>query len=282
MGLATWYLKLAYSVKAYFYLHTDWIMFARKVLNLDKGNLNRFRRLLRAFYKNFDGLFVLNSDQHKWLTGRDMGFNPESVFPTAHWADATFIPSLNTKAERFGIQARSPVILFAGRISLEKGVMELPEIMKGIKEILPDVKLVIAGTGPAENELREAIPEANFLGWVNHDDLAGLYSSADILILPSKFDTFSCVVLESLSCGLPVIAYKIKGPKDIILDGVNGYLVDTPDEFVQKITGYLLDKEVQATFHENALIRAKQFDKEIILTQFLNQVGLSDILLPND
>jgi glycosyltransferase involved in cell wall biosynthesis len=282
MGLATWYLKLAYSVKAYFYLHTDWIMFARKVLNLDKANLNRFRRLLRAFYKNFDGLFVLNSDQHKWLTGRDMGFNPESVFPTAHWADATFIPSLNTKAERFGIQAGSPVILFAGRISLEKGVMELPEIMKGIKEILPDVKLVIAGTGPAENELREAIPEANFLGWVNHDDLAGLYSSADILILPSKFDTFSCVVLESLSCGLPVIAYKIKGPKDIILDGVNGYLVDTPDEFVQKITGYLLDKEVQATFRENALIRAKQFDKEIILTQFLNQVGLSDILLPND
>jgi glycosyltransferase involved in cell wall biosynthesis len=280
MGLAALYLKHAYSVKSYFYLHTDWIMFARKVLDLDRGNLNRFRRLLRAFYKTFDGLFVLNKDQEKWLTGRKMGFTPAAVYPTAHWADTIFYPGNDSRTEIPGIQSGDPVVLFTGRVSHEKGVMELPEIFRGIKEIVHDVKLVIAGTGPAENELREAIPEAIFLGWIDHHDLPRIYSSADLLILPSKFDTFSCVVLEALSCGLPVIAYKTKGPKDIILDGENGYLVNSNPEFIRKMSGYFTDKTVQMTFRENALTRAKDYNKETIISRFLNQVGLANGFQP--
>jgi len=276
MGMAALYLKHAYSVKSYFYLHTDWIMFARKVLDLDRGNLNRFRRLLRAYYKSFDGLFVLNKDQEKWLTGREMGFVPDAVYPTAHWADEKFFPGNDSRTEIPGIQAGNPVVLFTGRVSHEKGVMELPEIFRGIKEIVPEIKLVVAGTGPAESELREALTEAIFLGWVNHNDLPGIYSSADLLILPSRFDTFSCVVLEALSCGLPVIAYKTKGPKDIIQDGVNGYLVNTNREFVQKMNGYFTDNALQAAFKENALARARQYDKETIIDRFLQNVGLTD------
>jgi len=282
MGLAALYLKHAYSVRSYFYLHTDWIMFARKVMDLDRGNLNRFRRLLRAFYKTFDGLFVLNKDQEKWLTGRDMGFNPEDVYLTAHWADTIFYPGKDSRTEIPGIQSGNPVVLFAGRISHEKGVMELPEIIRGIKEKLPDLRLVIAGTGPAESELKEALPEATFLGWIDHHELPGIYSSADLLILPSKFDTFSCVVLEALSCGLPVIAYKTKGPKDIILDGENGYLVNSNQEFIQKMIEYFADPDLQSTFRENALIRAKQYDKESIIGQFLDHVGLSGGILNNE
>jgi len=280
MGLAALYLKHAYSVKAYFYLHTDWIMFARKVLNLDRGNLNRFRRLLRAFYKTFDGLFVLNKDQEKWLTGRDMGFNPEAVYSTAHWADTIFYPGKDSRTEIPGIQSGNPVVLFAGRISHEKGVMELPEIIRGIKEKLPDLRLVIAGTGPAESELKEALPETIFLGWIDHDELPRIYASADILILPSKFDTFSCVVLEALSCRLPVIAYNTKGPKDIIIDGINGYLVNSNSEFIQKINQYFTDENLQATLQENALIRAKDYNKEKIIRNFLHHLGITDGIHP--
>jgi glycosyltransferase involved in cell wall biosynthesis len=276
MGLAALYLKHAYSVKTYFYLHTDWIMFAKKVLNLDKGNLNRFRRLLRAYYKSFDGLFVLNKDQEKWLTGREMGFDPENVYPTAHWADEIFSPGKDSRTEFTGIQPGNPVVLFTGRVSHEKGVMEIPEIFRGIKEKVPDARLVVAGTGPAENELREALPETVFLGWVDHNQLPGIYSSADILILPSKFDTFSCVVLEALSCGLPVIAYNTKGPKDIIQDGINGFLVNSNFEFIQKINGYLQNKKLQKMMQENALARAKDYDKSGIIRNFLKPLGLTD------
>ena len=279
MGLAALYLKHAYSVKSYFYLHTDWIMFARKVLDLDRSNLNRFRRLLRAYYKSYDGLFVLNKDQEKWLTGREMGFHPESVYPTAHWADSIFLPGLDGRTKIQGIQAGDPVILFTGRVSHEKGVMEIPEIVRGLKATLPNLKLIVAGTGPAENELREAIPDAIFLGWVDHKDLPGVYSSADILILPSKFDTFSCVVLEALSCGLPVIAYKTKGPKDIILDGETGYLVNSNTEFINRMKVYLSDPALQFEFRKNALVRANDYNKGHIIDRFLQHVGLKDELL---
>jgi len=282
MGLAALYLKHAYSVKSYFYLHTDWIMFARKVLDLDRGNLNRLRRLLRAYYKSFDGLFVLNKDQEKWLTGREMGFAASSVFPTAHWADEKFYRRSNSRTAIPGVKSCNPVMLFTGRVSHEKGVLELPEIFSGIREYVPEIKLVIAGTGPAENDLKEAIPEAIFLGWVSHDDLPGIYSSADLLILPSKFDTFSCVVLEALSCGLPVIAYNTKGPKDIILEGINGYLVNSNQEFIQKAHNFFTDKDLQEDFRRNALTRSKEYDKEKIINRFLYQVGLKDDFHPGE
>ncbi|MDR1154630.1 MAG: glycosyltransferase [Bacteroidales bacterium] len=74
MGAMGLYLKHAYSVPASFFIHTDWVMFSRKVLNFDKHNQNRIRRFLRMYYSAFDRVFVLNNDQRKWLTGREMNF----------------------------------------------------------------------------------------------------------------------------------------------------------------------------------------------------------------
>jgi glycosyltransferase involved in cell wall biosynthesis len=186
MGLAALYLKHAYTVPAYFYLHTDWIMFARKVLNLDKSNLNRLRRILRGYYRSFDGLFVLNTDQEKWLTGRSMGFKRESVHLTAHWAEEIFHPWIHPDGEPATLPEKGQVVLFVGRVSREKGVMELPDIYKKVKEVIPGIRFVIAGTGPEENELKEAFPEALYLG-------------STIRIYPESFQqpTSSCYLQNS-------------------------------------------------------------------------------------
>jgi glycosyltransferase involved in cell wall biosynthesis len=274
MGLAGLYLKNAYSVKGYFYIHTDWIMFARKVLEMDSDNINRFRRMLRAFYHSFDGLFVLNTDHQKWLTGKHMGFNSENVFLTSHWAEEIFYRRRTTKTEVFDLNNHTRVLLYAGRISLEKGVLEIPEIYKKVKNEFKDLKLVIAGSGPAEMALKKAIPDALFLGWVDHNELPNIYSAADLLILPSKFDTFSCVVLESFSCGLPVIAYQSKGPKDIVQNGKNGYVVTTRDQMVQSVVAYFRYEEFRKSFRKSAITRAKAYSKKGIIDQFLYDTGL--------
>ncbi|MFZ4411711.1 MAG: glycosyltransferase [Bacteroidales bacterium] len=274
MGLAAIYLKNAYSVKAYFYIHTDWIMFAKKVLNIDRSNLNRFTRLLRLYYNAFDNLFVLNSDQHKWLTSSKMGFESSRVFNTAHWVEDIFIPKKPAKKKLFNIDQQQTVLLFAGRLSKEKGVMELAEIYKRAKAEIHDLQIVIAGNGPAEQELKKALPEAIYLGWMDHDKLPGIYSSADLLILPSKFDTFSCVVLEALSCGLPVIAYNTKGPKDIIEDNKNGFLVSNTDDMASNIIYYFNDISIQKSFKKAAIERSKNYNKSYILDQFLKDVEL--------
>jgi len=274
MGLAAIYLKNAFSVKAHFYIHTDWVMFARQVLNIDSSNLNRFRRLLRAYYKSFDTLFVLNTDQHKWLTGRSMGFDSEKVHLTAHWVNDNFVPQPTDKKKLFGFNQDSFVILYSGRISQEKGVLELPEIYHHLKKQSTDIKIVIAGSGPAEKKIKEMLPEATYLGWLDHQQLPEIYSASDILILPSKFDTFSCSVLEAISCGLPVIAYNIKGPKDIICNQENGFLVDTKEEFKEKLTAFIQNKEDRKKYREKALERAGEYKKDLILNKLLSDVGL--------
>lgn len=273
MGLAALWLKYAYSVPAYFYVHTDWMMFAEQTLKLTDENLHNFRRLLRTFYKGFDGLFVLNNDHRKWLTGKDMGFNPSQVHLTAHWVEETFKPYKINKEDIFGVSNTTPVILFAGRLSEEKGIMDIPKVMEIVKQKHPDAKVAFAGIGPKEQELRKLLPDAIFLGWVQHDTLPKIYSAADVLVLPSRFDTFGCVVLEALSCGLPILAYNTKGPKDIINNGLNGYLVKNEIEMCQKITELLDNPLLLNLFKNQSLLRAHEFSPDAIIKQFINDLN---------
>jgi glycosyltransferase involved in cell wall biosynthesis len=249
-------------------------MFARKVLDFDSHNVNRLRRMIRALYREFDGLFVLNTDQKKWLTGREMGFNKKNVFQTAHWVEEKFKPKKSKRSKLFGVKENEQVLLFTGRVSTEKGVNEIPDIYQKIKNDFPDVRIVFAGSGPAEKELKKEFPDGIFLGWVDHEKLPEIYSAADLLLLPSKFDTFGVVVLEAMSCGLPVIAYKTKGPKDIIQHNRNGYLVKTRSEMVTSIRSFLKNKEKQKKFKERALERALEYNADNIIGKMMKEINL--------
>ena len=275
MGLCALYLKHAYTVDATFFLHTDWLMFARKVLKISGRNLDRVRRMLRFFYKSFDNVLVLNSDQQKWLTGKNMGLEPDKVKLTAHWANSMFTPQNADKQNLFGVSPETPVLLYVGRISPEKGIPELPEIYKTIQAKCKQAKLVIVGKGPALNQLRADIPEAIFIEWVEQEKLPHIYSSADVLLLPSRFDTFCNVALEALSCALPVIAYNTKGPKDIIEDNHCGFLVNSKQEMADKAISYLRGN-TQEKFKKGALERARLYDAEKIIRDMLNAVGMNN------
>ena len=275
MGLCGFYLKHAYTVEAAFYMHTDWLMFARKVLNITGQNLDRVRRFLRFFYHSFDRLLVLNSDQKAWLTGQDMNIDPKNIFQTAHWVNARFSRQQSDKKQLFGFEDNTPVLLYVGRISQEKGVPELTHVYKQVKKIIPRVKMVIVGKGPALSRLKEDMPDGVFIDWVEQSKLPVIYSSADLLLLPSRFDTFCNVVLEALSCGLPVIAYNTKGPKDIILHDKCGYLVKTAHEMASKAIGYL-QSGLQDSFCMAAIERSKCYDAEIIVNEMLDAVGIGE------
>ena len=93
MGLFGLYLKHAYTAEAMFFMHTDLLMFARKVLNIEGHNLNRVLRILRSFYKAFDKVLVLNSDQKEWLSGHQMNLKPDKIYQTALWVNQEFLPN---------------------------------------------------------------------------------------------------------------------------------------------------------------------------------------------
>lgn len=272
MGIAALYLKHAFSVKASFYLHTDWIQFAKDTTSFSHDASEKLRRLLRGFYHQFDKLFVLNTDHQKWLSGSEVEIPADKLFLTAHWVESYFVKKKAAKKELFGVSEDCPVLLFSGRLSKEKGILDFIQINKQLKTRLSSFKLVFAGTGPMEKTLKAELPDALFLGWVNHQALPDIYSSTDLLVLPSRFDTFSCSVLEAMSCGLPVIAYQTKGPKDIIQANVSGLLANDLDSMVNQITLYFQEKELQQSMRENCMIRAREFKKETILQNFMKDI----------
>ncbi len=278
MGFYALYLKHAFCVPAYFYMHTDWIDFAQRTLNFDTASMDRLRRFLRTFYKMFDGIFVLNTEQKEWLASPAMGIPRENIFLTAHWAHERFVPDVtpelrpdlsSTKAT-----LEAPVLLYAGRLSEEKGVMDLPKVLAQVRIKIPGARLVLAGTGPAEEKLKAALPDAEFLGWVDTQRLPAIYASAQILLLPSRFDTFGCVVLEAMSCGLPVIAYNTKGPRDLIEDGKSGFLVETCEEMAEHAIRLLQFPAYLQLFQGYAIKRARNYAPGPIMQRLLRDVGL--------
>lgn len=119
------------------------------------------------------------------------------------------------KVQRLG--TRPPIFLYVGRVAVEKNI----EAFLALD--LPGSKWV-AGEGPALPALRAKYPKANFMGVLNQNELAEVYSSADVFVFPSKTDTFGLVLLEAMACGLPVAAYPVTGPLDVIGDAPAGAL----------------------------------------------------------
>lgn len=110
-----------------------------------------------------------------------------------------------------------PIFLSVGRIAPEKNLTAFLTLD------LPGSKVVV-GDGPALADLRRQFPQAHFLGRRENGELASLYASADVFVFPSRTDTFGLVMLEALASGLPVAAYPVAGPLDVIGDSSAGVL----------------------------------------------------------
>ncbi len=110
-----------------------------------------------------------------------------------------------------------PISLFVGRVAVEKG-------LPGFLDLdLPGSKVVIGG-GPDLDKLKSEYPDAHFLGPRFGEELAGLISAADVFVFPSRTDTFGLVMLEAMACGVPIAAYPVPGPQDLVIPGSTGYL----------------------------------------------------------
>jgi glycosyltransferase involved in cell wall biosynthesis/predicted metal-dependent phosphoesterase TrpH len=130
-------------------------------------------------------------------------------------------------------------VLYAGRLTSEKGAALLAEAFALARERDPRLQLVLAGGGPEEEQLRERLGDhATFLGWLEGDDLARTYASADMFLFASRTDTFGQVILEAQASGLAVVAVAEGGPLALIDDGRTGRLCP-PD--AQALSSALLE-----------------------------------------
>ena len=160
--------------------------------------------------------------------------------------DVRVIPSGVDVPEEVAEEAEPPEVLFAGRLSPEKGILELVEAANGMT-------LVVAGDGP----LRDRVPGA--LGFVPHHALGPLYERAAVVAVPSHREGFGVVCAEAMAYGRPVVAGAVGGLLDLVADGETGLLVPPRDvpalrEALERLIG---DRELRRRMGEAARERAR-------------------------
>lgn len=121
--------------------------------------------------------------------------------------------------QRDHARIQRPLYLYVGRVAVEKNIDDF------LKMNLPGTKWVI-GDGPLREECEKRYPQVRFLGAREHRKLAAYYNCADVLVFPSRTDTFGLVMVEAMACGVPVAAYPVEGPLDIVEQGRSGILDD--------------------------------------------------------
>jgi glycosyltransferase involved in cell wall biosynthesis len=150
--------------------------------------------------------------------------------------------------------------MYAGRIDREKGVLDLIKCGEYICRKRPDIFFVIAGEGLDLNLLKQKAKELNlqdrfiFLGQVGRDQIIKWYHKADIFILPSYHEGLPTVLLEAMSCGLPVIATNVRGNRDLISHGENGILVPahSPKKMAEAVSSLMDDDTIRHKIGQNA------------------------------
>ena len=166
-------------------------------------------RLMRWFHRPAQTVMVATPTLHQRLTNR--GFRRLGI-----WSRGVDT-GLFRPREKLPLDGARPIFMYMGRVAVEKNIEAF------LKLDLPGTKYVVGG-GPDLAMLKHKYPKARFTGFKTGEALAAHLASADVFVFPSRTDTFGLVILEALACGVPVAAFPVQGPGDIVENGVTGCL----------------------------------------------------------
>jgi glycosyltransferase involved in cell wall biosynthesis len=160
--------------------------------------------VLKDFHKDGEAMMVATPGLMEEL--KERGFTGMKLW--ARGVDLKqFVPGDRSVLDQYS----RPIFLYVGRLAVEKSIEDF------LKCDLPGVKLIV-GDGPQRAELEERFTDAAFVGPKFGEELTKYYQGADVFVFPSRTDTFGLVNVEALACGVPVAAYPVRGPLEI-LDG---------------------------------------------------------------
>lgn len=176
-------------------------------------------------------------------------------------------PGHEAKMKKFPVNGQKK-LLYAGRLVWYKNVEMLVKVMGLLSKKMSNPHLTIIGTGPEESELKTLFKKAGleknvtFKGEMHHDNLLKYMGKSSLFMFPSKNEPRGLVLIESMAAGLPVIAINRGGPKEIIKDGRNGFLVAANDyeKMAGKAYELLKNKELYEGVSRNNIQDVKIYD----------------------
>jgi glycosyltransferase involved in cell wall biosynthesis len=178
--------------------HTNFPEYAKKNIGIPLGATKTY---LRWFHNKAEATMTTTKSLVQHLKDEKIGKNIKL------WSRGVDYSLFYPREKKF--KSDKPIALYVGRISKEKNI-------ESFLSIDMDITKVVVGGGPLLDKLQQDFPDCIFTGPLRGEELAQMYSDADIFVFPSKTDTFGLVVLEALASGVPVACYPVDGPGEII------------------------------------------------------------------
>ncbi len=184
---------------------------------------------MQWFYGQTDLLYV-NSEFYRrcWI---DRGIVPDKLRIFPRGLDTELFNPARREADFWKARgAKGAVMLYVGRVSKEKDLNFLAEIMPALRaRVTAPFTLAIVGEGPYRQELEALLPDAIFTGILTGRELGVAYASADLFVFPSTTDTYGNVVVEAMAAGLPVAVSDIGGPRELVKTSQMGRVLPARD-----------------------------------------------------
>lgn len=224
----------------------------------------RYRTVERSLERFVTRYIAVSAAIASELTGA-YNLPPEKVFVVRNGVDITpFLSEQNPAAAResLGVPVGVPVVGLAARFSAQKGLRDLVNAIPEVVRRVPNVRVVIGGSGPLESKLRTqatALGIADSIVWPGHVlNMPRFLSALDVFVSPATTEAFGIALVEAAAAGVPTIATRVGGVPEVILDGETGLLVAPHDTtaLAGAIIGLLDDRHTAIKLGEHARRRA--------------------------
>lgn len=210
--------------------HTDFPQYVR-ILTDDSWMETLTWNFMQWFYEQMDVVFVNSGDYRRALEARGIKGDRIHILPrgldTVLFTPARRDPSF-WKAR--GLADGEIGLLYAGRVSKEKKLDLFASVIRKLRADGLPVRALVVGHGPYADEWKAQFGEAIFTGYLSGEELATAYASADVFVFPSTTDTFGNVILEAQASGLPCVVSDQGGPRELVEDGVDGFVTRGGDQ----------------------------------------------------
>ena len=233
-------------------------------------NSKKYINKVKKYFKNIDKIVVMTKkakeDYEKWLKYSN---SKAKVYDIPNMLE-------ESKVDNFA-KFNNKTLISVGRLEKEKDFLTLLDVFKIINEKYNDVKLKIVGEGLQRREIEEKIEKLNLnnkvilTGRISSQEVQEQMSASSVFVLTSLCESFSLVLCEAMEIGLPCVSFNIDvGPKEIIQNGINGYLIDNRDvnDMASCIENLLIDENKWNNISNNSIESVKKYYSESVVNEW--------------
>ena len=233
-------------------------------------NSKEYINKVKRYFKNIDKIVVMTNKAKEeyeiWLKGSNSKAKVYDIPNMLEKSDVNNFAKFSNKT-----------LISVGRLEKEKDFLTLLDVFKIINEKHSDVKLKIVGEGLQRREIEEKIEKLNLnnkvilTGRISSQEVQEQMSASSVFVLTSLCESFSLVLCEAMEIGLPCVSFNIDvGPKEIIQNGINGYLIDNRDvkDMALCIENLLIDENEWNKISKNSIESVKKYYSESVVNEW--------------